>query len=120
MNSTHALRVAGVTLLLALAALAISPATVRAAVAAPPTASAPAARVAAPVAASASAPPPKANAGSGGHAAMFRQFKEAILGKEPPAMGADQGIVLMQMIEALYRSAESGKSVEVKTSINAE
>ncbi len=72
MNSTHALRVAGVTLLLALAALAISPATVRAAVAAPPTASAPAARVAAPVAASASDPPPNANAGSGGNAAMFR------------------------------------------------
>jgi predicted dehydrogenase len=54
-----------------------------------------------------------------GHAAMFRQFKEAILGKEPPAMGADQGIVLMRMIEALYRSAESGKSVEVKTAMQS-
>jgi predicted dehydrogenase len=46
-----------------------------------------------------------------GHAAMLRQFRECILGKATPAVGADQGIALMQMIEGLYRSAESGKSV---------
>lgn len=46
-----------------------------------------------------------------GHAAMLRQFRECILGKSTPAMGAEGGIVLMQMIEALYRSNEVGKSV---------
>jgi predicted dehydrogenase len=54
-----------------------------------------------------------------GHAAMFRQFREAILGKSPVAMGPEQGIVLMQMIEALYRSAESGKSVEVRAAASS-
>jgi predicted dehydrogenase len=49
-----------------------------------------------------------------GHAAMMRQFRECLLGKAQPMMGAEQGIVLMQMMEALYRSAELGKSVEVK------
>ena len=28
--------------------------------------------------------------------------------------GAAQGVVLMQMIEGIYRSAESGKSVEIR------
>jgi predicted dehydrogenase len=46
-----------------------------------------------------------------GHAAMLRQFRECILGKATPGMGGQQGILLMQMIEALYRSAETGKSV---------
>jgi predicted dehydrogenase len=48
-----------------------------------------------------------------GHTAMARQFRECILGKAAPSMGAQQGIVLMQMIEALYRSAEGGKSVGI-------
>jgi hypothetical protein len=39
---------------------------------------------------------------------MLRQFREAILGKHSPA---GQAVVLMQMIEAMYRSSESGKSV---------
>jgi predicted dehydrogenase len=51
-----------------------------------------------------------------GHAAMLRQFRECLLGKAQPAMGAEQGVVLMQMIEALYKSAETGRSVEVRTS----
>jgi predicted dehydrogenase len=46
-----------------------------------------------------------------GHAAMLRQFRECILGKAPSGMGGQQGILLMQMIESLYRSAETGKSV---------
>jgi predicted dehydrogenase len=49
-----------------------------------------------------------------GHAAMLRQFRECLLGQSQPIMGADQGIALMRMIEAMYRSAETGKSVEVK------
>ena len=48
-----------------------------------------------------------------GHAAMLRQFRECILGKVAPMVGAEQGIVLMQMIEALYRSAETGKSIAI-------
>lgn len=46
-----------------------------------------------------------------GHAAMLRQFRECILGKGNTVMGPERGIELMQMIEAMYRSAESGKSV---------
>ncbi len=46
-----------------------------------------------------------------GHAAMLRQFRECILGKASPLFGAEQAVVLMQMIEAMYRSAESLKSV---------
>jgi predicted dehydrogenase len=42
---------------------------------------------------------------------MLRQFRECILGKASPLFGAEQAVVLMQMIEAMYRSAESGKSV---------
>ena len=46
-----------------------------------------------------------------GHAAMLRQFRECILGKDAAIMGPERGIELMQMIEAMYRSAEAGKSV---------
>ncbi|HSV15658.1 MAG TPA: Gfo/Idh/MocA family oxidoreductase [Tepidisphaeraceae bacterium] len=49
-----------------------------------------------------------------GHAAMMRHFRECLLGKAQPAMGAVQGVVLMQMIEALYKSEETGRSVEIK------
>lgn len=50
-----------------------------------------------------------------GHAAMLRQFRECILGKSQPLVGAEQGVLLMQMIEAMYKSAQDGKSVEVRT-----
>ena len=50
-----------------------------------------------------------------GHAAMLRQFREAILGRAKPSCDGEQGVVLMQMVEALYRSGETGKSVEVRT-----
>ncbi len=48
-----------------------------------------------------------------GHAAMLRQFRECILGKALPLFAAEQAVVLMQMIEAMYRSAETGKSVSL-------
>jgi predicted dehydrogenase len=48
-----------------------------------------------------------------GHAAMLRQFRECILGKASPLFGAEQAVLLMQMIEAMYRSADSGKSVSM-------
>jgi predicted dehydrogenase len=48
------------------------------------------------------------------HAAMMRHVRDCILGKDKPSIGADQGVVLMQMIDAIYKSVASGKSVEVK------
>ena len=49
-----------------------------------------------------------------GHAALLRQFREAILGRAPAAVGPDAGVALMQVVEAMYRSAETGRSAEVK------
>ena len=49
-----------------------------------------------------------------GHASLMRHFRECISGKSQPSVGASEGVVLMQMIDAMYRSAETGKSVEVR------
>jgi predicted dehydrogenase len=46
-----------------------------------------------------------------GHTAMLRQFRECILGKAAPSVGPEKGQLLMQIIEAMYRSVETGKSV---------
>jgi predicted dehydrogenase len=48
-----------------------------------------------------------------GHAALMRHFRECILGKAAPAPGPNQAIALMQMLEATYKSAQSGKSVQL-------
>ncbi|HRK32514.1 MAG TPA: Gfo/Idh/MocA family oxidoreductase, partial [Tepidisphaeraceae bacterium] len=48
-----------------------------------------------------------------GHAALMRHFRECILGKSNPAIGASEGVTLMEMIEAIYKSAESGRSVAI-------
>jgi predicted dehydrogenase len=42
---------------------------------------------------------------------MMRHFRDCILGKSKPMIGAAEGVTLMEMIDAIYRSAESGKSV---------
>lgn len=47
------------------------------------------------------------------HAAMMRHFRLCIQGKATPLLGGREGIVLMQIIDALYKSTESGKSVAV-------
>ncbi len=47
-----------------------------------------------------------------GHAAKMRHFRECILGKTAPVIGPAQGVTLMQMIDALYKSAQSGKSIQ--------
>jgi predicted dehydrogenase len=49
-----------------------------------------------------------------GHAALFRHFKQCIAGETQPQIGAAQGVILMRLIDAIYKSAASGKSVEVK------
>lgn len=54
--------------------------------------------------------PPKVT----GHPALMRHFKQCIEGKATPLTGVKEGVALMQMIDAMYRSAESGKSAEVK------
>lgn len=48
------------------------------------------------------------------HAAMMRHLRECLLGKNQPEVGPEQGIVLMQMIDAIYKSAATGKSVDVR------
>ncbi|MCS7034859.1 MAG: Gfo/Idh/MocA family oxidoreductase, partial [Phycisphaerae bacterium] len=45
-----------------------------------------------------------------GYPALLRHFRECILGKAQPCVGPAQGISLMKMIDALYKSAESGKA----------
>jgi predicted dehydrogenase len=47
------------------------------------------------------------------YVAMMRHFRECILGQTTPANGAAQGTQLMQMIDAITRSADTGKSVNV-------
>lgn len=46
--------------------------------------------------------------------AMMRHLKRCIQGGETPVPGPAEGVVLMTLIDAMYRSAESGRSVEVK------
>jgi predicted dehydrogenase len=48
------------------------------------------------------------------HAALMRHLRECLLGRATPMVGPEQGVVLMQMMDAIYKSAASGKSVEVK------
>jgi predicted dehydrogenase len=48
-----------------------------------------------------------------GFAALARHFRECVLGKAPPLVGPAQGVQLMAMIDAIYRSAASGKSVSL-------
>ena len=47
-----------------------------------------------------------------GHAAMMRHFRECILGKAGPTLGPTQGVTLMQMLEGMYKSAATGKSIQ--------
>jgi predicted dehydrogenase len=48
--------------------------------------------------------------------AMMRHFKECIAGAATPVSGPSEGLVLMQMLDAIYKSAGSGKSVEIRAS----
>jgi len=50
-----------------------------------------------------------------GHAALLRHFRDCIVNDTNPMVGPAQGTILMSLIEALYKSAETGKSVDVKT-----
>jgi predicted dehydrogenase len=48
------------------------------------------------------------------YAAMMRHLKRCIQTGERPVVGPAEGITLMNVIDALYKSAETGRSVEVK------
>jgi len=48
------------------------------------------------------------------HGALMRHVRECVLSKCEPTPGPADGVVLMQVIEAMYRSADSGKSETVK------
>ena len=48
------------------------------------------------------------------HAAMMRHFRECVLGRATPLVGPTEGLVLMQVADAIYKSAGSGKSADVR------
>lgn len=48
------------------------------------------------------------------HAALMRHFRECISSKTTPAPGPAEGVALMRLIDAIYKSSASGRSVEVK------
>ncbi|HEX2970851.1 MAG TPA: Gfo/Idh/MocA family oxidoreductase [Tepidisphaeraceae bacterium] len=47
------------------------------------------------------------------HTALIRHFKECITGKATPCPGGAEGVTLMEMLEAIYRSSETEKSVSL-------
>ena len=47
--------------------------------------------------------------------AMMRHFKECITTGARPIVGGAESFVLMNIMDAIYKSAESGKSVEIRT-----
>ena len=47
------------------------------------------------------------------HAAMMRHFRECILGSATPSPGPREGVTLMEMIDAIYQSSQTGKSVSL-------
>jgi predicted dehydrogenase len=51
--------------------------------------------------------PPKVQ----GHVAMIRHFRQCILGQATPLVGPVDGVLLMRMMDAIYKSAANGKSV---------
>ena len=48
------------------------------------------------------------------HGAMMRHLRECLLGRATPVLGPEQGVLLMQMTDAIYKSAATGRSVDVK------
>ena len=44
----------------------------------------------------------------------MRHFKECIHGKAKPIIGAREGVQLMRMLDAIYKSGATGKSVEIR------
>lgn len=47
-----------------------------------------------------------------GHAALMRHFRDCIVNQAKPIVGPQDGVQLMQVIEAIYKSVATGKAVE--------
>jgi hypothetical protein len=45
---------------------------------------------------------------------MFRHLKQCITSNAETQVGPPQGVMLMRMLDAFYRSAACGRSVEVR------
>lgn len=56
---------------------------------------------------------PQVPKGNGFHGETAH-FVECILKRRPPSPGAEQGVQLMQMLDAIYRSSQTGKEVRIK------
>lgn len=48
-----------------------------------------------------------------GHPAMIRHFRQCILGQARPLVGPAEGVSLMDMIQAIYKSASTGRSAHL-------
>lgn len=48
------------------------------------------------------------------HAALMRHFRDCIHGKATPIIGPSEGVILMQILDAIYQSSQSGKSVAIR------
>jgi len=46
-----------------------------------------------------------------GHLALIRHFRQCILGQATPSVGGVEGVTLMRVIDAIYKSAATGKSI---------
>ena len=49
-----------------------------------------------------------------GYPAMMRHFKECIVGGAKPRVGVAEAATLMQIIDAIYKSAQTGRSVDIR------
>lgn len=47
------------------------------------------------------------------HGAMMRHFKDCIVNQTPPQIGADRAAMMMETLQAIYQSAQTGKAVTI-------
>jgi predicted dehydrogenase len=48
------------------------------------------------------------------HPALTRHFRDCVLGRCKPLIGPHEGVQIMQMLDAIYKSGETGRSVEIR------
>lgn len=49
------------------------------------------------------------------HHALMKHFRKCIAGESQPEAGAERGVELMRMVDAIYKSMASGRSVDFKS-----
>ena len=47
------------------------------------------------------------------HVALMRHFKDCIAGRAAAAPGGAEGVTLMEMVESIYKSSSTGRSVQM-------